>query len=131
MNRLMQRLLSFFLWAGTLFANPFTNASVFPLSFDPSSKEKIHDLGGRDVKVISVLGPASYTNPGGIPVTAALFGFRALEWWFCIATSNVTYDTSMDTSGNIHVSTSSTGVELGNATNLSGVTFFLFGGGIR
>jgi len=132
MKHLMNRLFSWLLWAGTLFANPFTGPTVFPLSFDPSSKEKVHDLGGRDVKLISVLGPASYTNPGGIPVTASLFGWRALEWWFPVASSNVAYDLSMDAAtGSIHVSTSSAGTEVLNGTNLSGTTFFIFAAGIR
>ena len=131
MNRFLSRVFSRFMWAGTLFANPFTGPSVFPQSFDPSSKEKVHDLGGRDVKMISVAGPVSYTNPGGIPVTPSLFGWRALEWWFPVASNNVAYDLSMDAAGNIHVSTSSAGTEVVNATNLSATTFFIFAAGIR
>ena len=131
MDHLVKRLFSWLMWAGTLFANPFTGPKVFPQSFDPSSQEKVHDLGGRDVKMISVAGPVSYSNPGGIPVTPSLFGWRALEWWFPVASSNVAYDLSMDAAGNIHVSTSSAGTEIANATNLSATTFFIFAAGIR
>jgi hypothetical protein len=130
-GRMMKAVIRWFLLAGTMFANPFTGPTVFPQSFDPSSKEKIHDLGGRDVKMISALGPVSYSNPAGIPVTASLFGWRALEWWFPVASNNVAYDLSMDATGNIHVSTSSAGTEVANATNLSGTTFFILAAGIR
>jgi hypothetical protein len=132
MNHLMNRLFSWLMWAGTLFANPFTNPIQFPLSFNqPSSREKVHDIGGFDFHFIQVTGPVSYSNPGGIPITASLFGLRALEWAVPVVCSNGAHDVSMDTSGNVHVFVSTTGVEVANAVNLSGEVYFILGAGVR
>jgi hypothetical protein len=138
MNRLIERLISWFLWAGTMFLNPATNPKLFPTSFaQASSAEKIHDLGGFDFKLAQLTGPASYTNSGvyatsGVPMTPSLFGLRALEWVvpICVATGG--YDLQFDpATGNVHFVVSSTGAEAANAVNLSGVLFFVLCAGIR
>jgi hypothetical protein len=131
-RRMFEALLRRFLFAGTLFANPFTNPKQFPTSFaQPASAEKVHDLGGFDFHFISVVGPASYTNPGGIPITASLFGLRALEWAVPVVCTNGAHDLAMDITGNVHVFVSSTGAEVANAVNLSGESYFILGAGIR
>jgi hypothetical protein len=59
----------------------FGSPSFFPYSFNsPSSQEKVHDLGGFDVKFVRVAGPSSYPNPAGIVLTPSVFGLRAIEW---------------------------------------------------
>jgi hypothetical protein len=132
MKHLMNRLFSWLMWAGTLFANPFTGPVKFPLSFaKASSQEKVHDIGGFDFALISVVGPVSYSNPGGIPVTASLFSLRALEWWTPTVCTNGAHDVAMDATGNIHVFVSTTGAEVANGVNLSGESYFILGAGIR
>lgn len=132
MNHLMKRLFSWLMWAGTLFANPFTNPKQFPTSFaQPASAEKIHDLGGFDFHFISVVGPVSYSNPGGIPITANLFALRALEWAVPTVCTNGAHDLAMDLNGNVHVFVSTTGAEVANGVNLSGESYFILGAGIR
>jgi hypothetical protein len=131
-NRFLSRVFSWFMWAGTLFANPFTGPVKFPLSFaKAASQEKVHDIGGFDFSLISVVGPVSYSNPGGIPVTPSLFGLRSLEWWTPTVGTNGAHDISMDAAGNIHIFVSTTGAEVANAVNLSGESYFLLGAGIR
>src|SRR5579872_3854922 len=97
MNWIMRQLFFWLMWAGTKFANPFTNPVQFPLSFaQTSSAEKIHDLGGFDFHFIKVTGPVSYSNPAGIPITANLFGLRSLEWAVPVVCTNGAHDLSMD-----------------------------------
>lgn len=136
MNSFFKRLFSWFLWGGTIFLNPFTAPKQFPTSFaQAASAEKIHDLGGYDFHVLQVTGPASYTNSGvyatsGIPITAGLFALRTLEWVLPLCCSVGGFTLQFDpATGNVHVM--ALGVEVANATNLSGSFFFLLGAGLR
>jgi hypothetical protein len=123
-------LLALSLLGGTII---FGSPAFFPYSFNsPSSQEKVHDLGGFDVKFIRVAGPTSYPNPAGIVLTPSVFGLRAIEWSCPAGCSNGAHDMAIDgVNGNIHVIVSSTGLEIANATNLSGEFFFFLVAGLR
>jgi hypothetical protein len=123
-------LLAFCLLGGAII---FGSPTFFPYSFNsPSSQEKVHDLGGFDVKFIRVAGPSSYPNPAGIVLTPGVFGLRAIEWSCPAGCSNGAHDMAIDgVNGNIHVIVSSTGLEIANATNLSGEFFFFLVAGLR
>jgi hypothetical protein len=84
--------------------------------------------------MLKITGPTSYANPGGIALTTnpALFGLRAVEWVLPICGSNPAHDLSyVDSTGAMHVSVSSAGVEVANTTNLSAEFYYLLAAGIR
>jgi len=99
-----------------------------------ASREKIHDLGGFAFVMLKITGPASYPNPGGIALTTnpGLFGLRVVEWVLPICGSNPAHDLSyVDSTGAMHVSVSSTGIEVGNTVALNGEFYYLLAAGIR
>jgi hypothetical protein len=99
-----------------------------------ASREKVHDIGGFDFKMLKITGPTSYANPGGILLTTnpALFGLRVLEWVLPVVCSNGAHDLAyVDATGTLHVFVSTTGVEVANGVNLSGDFYYLLAAGLR
>jgi hypothetical protein len=133
-GRMLKAVLRWFLFAGTKFMSSLPTSPVRFPNGPVASQEKIHDLGGFDFKLLKITGPTAYANPGGIALTTnpALFGLRQIEWVIPVCGSNPAHDLSyIDSTGAMHVSVSSTGVEVANNTNLSGEFFYILAAGIR